>query len=221
MSFHVESVEEMIPMVDFLAEVMGESVEVVLHDVTDTESSIVYIRNGELSGRKPGDGTTDAALRLIKTGTSDSQPFVANYAGKALEDKRFRCATYFLKNGQGRLIGLLCVNVLTSGIEDAMRALAAVLYGSHIPCDAATQHVPIIEENLLGSPEDTIRRITRSVLENYDVPPERLSRAERLEALRVVHQEGVFLMKGAVPIVAEELAVSVPTLYKDLKEIRE
>lgn len=53
MSFHVESVEEMIPMVDFLAEVMGESVEVVLHDVTDTESSIVYIRNGELSGRKP------------------------------------------------------------------------------------------------------------------------------------------------------------------------
>lgn len=207
-------------MVDFLAEVMGKSVEVVLHDVTDAESSIVYIRNGELSGRKPGDGTTDAALRLIKTGTSDSQPFVANYAGKALEDKRFRCATYFLKDSQGKLIGLLCVNVLTSGIEDAIKMLGTFLCGSHCSDTLQVQHVPVMEENLLGDPEDTIRRITRGVLEGFDVPAERLSRAERLEVLRAVHQEGVFLMKGAVPIVAEELVVSVPTLYKDLKEIR-
>lgn len=222
MAIRVDSVEDMIPMADFLADVMGEAVEVVLHDITDAESSIVYIRNGFLSGRKAGDGTTDAALRLIHGGQDKSQEYVANYAGKSLENNHFRCATYFVKNREERLIGLLCVNVLTNSLEDAIKTLNTFLYGGQPDAVASMQpsHIPSLEENLLGKPEDTIRRITRTVLANYDVPAERLSRAERLEALRAIHSEGVFLMKGAVPTVAEEMGVSAPTLYKYLQEIR-
>jgi predicted transcriptional regulator YheO len=40
-----------IPMVDFLAEVLGEGCEVVLHDVTNPERSVIAIRNSHVSGR--------------------------------------------------------------------------------------------------------------------------------------------------------------------------
>lgn len=220
MGIRVDSVQDVIPLADFIADVAGESVEVALHDITDAEVSIVYIRNGALSGRKVGDGTTDVALKLIHEGHVHDAEYMANYAGKSLGDHNFRCATYFIKNHDEKLIGLLCVNVLVNGLEAAVKTLNSFLYGG-AKADDASRCVHSIEENLLGSPDDTIRRITRSVLSRYDVTPKRLSRAERLEALRSIHEEGVFLMKGSVPIVAEEMDISVPTCYKYLKEIKQ
>ena len=39
-------------LVDFLADYLGENTEVVLHDLSDCQSSIVAIRNGDISGRE-------------------------------------------------------------------------------------------------------------------------------------------------------------------------
>lgn len=47
-----------------------------------------------------------------------------------------------------------------------------------------------------------------------------MSRMERIEVLRKIYNEGVFLMKGAVRVVAEEMGVSVPTLYKYLQAVK-
>ena len=46
-----------------------------------------------------------------------------------------------------------------------------------------------------------------------------MSCMERIEVLRKIYNEGVFLMKGAVHVVAEEMGVSVPTLYKYLQAV--
>ena len=58
------------------------------------------------------------------------------------------------------------------------------------------------------------------MLRRYEVDPLRLSRQERVEAVRAIYEEGVFLMKGSVQTVAEEMDISVPTLYKYLQEVR-
>lgn len=222
MSIRVETIEDAYSLADFIAEAMGECVEVVVHDVTDMESSIVHICNGDLSGRVVGGSTTDAALKLVYEGRQDSVDYVANYEGRASGGQRFRSSTFFLRDHDDRLIGLLCVNVLVAGIGDAVRILQALEFGKTGAAAATVseQAATKLEENLQGSPEETIRRITRNALHGYSVPPERLSRAERIEILRQVQDEGVFLMKGAVSIVAEELCVSVPTLYKYLQEVR-
>ena len=55
-----------LPLVDFLAEVLGPTAEVVLHDLRRKGHSMVAIRNGELTGRRAGDATaTEAALRIF------------------------------------------------------------------------------------------------------------------------------------------------------------
>ena len=56
-----------LPLVDFLAEVLGPTAEVVLHDLRRKGHSMVAIRNGELTGRRAGDATaTEAALRMAR-----------------------------------------------------------------------------------------------------------------------------------------------------------
>ncbi|MBM6688057.1 helix-turn-helix domain-containing protein [Collinsella tanakaei] len=47
-----------------------------------------------------------------------------------------------------------------------------------------------------------------------------MSCMERIEVLRKIYNEGVFPMKGAVHVVAEEMGVSVPTLNKYLQEVK-
>ena len=53
-----------IPLVDFIAGIVGPNCEVVLHDLSNDES-IVAIRNNHISGRKGGP-LTNLGLKLQK-----------------------------------------------------------------------------------------------------------------------------------------------------------
>ena len=223
MSLRVDSMEDMIPIADFIADVMGESTEVVLHDVQNSRNSICYIRNGQLTGRKVGDGMTDVALGLVRSGRASESDYMANYKGKALEGHQFRCSTFFVKNREDELIGLLCANVSVDGLERAIGTLSSMLLGG-IP-DAShryDQQFPRdLEENLLGNPEETIHSISRRVIEMSGKDASGMSREERLDVLAKINDEGVFLIKGSVQIVAEEMGIPLPTLYKYLKMVRD
>ncbi len=238
MALTFDTLDSVFPLADFIADAFGPSAEIVVHDVHDMEASIIHIRNGELSGRTVGDGTTDTALSLIQGERSQREQFVAGYAGKSMAGRTFRSSTFFVKNSQGELIGLLCVNLDTTGLTDAVRTISGMLSnGAQVAGPNNGQaadgepHAGILElgsdepspraleETLQGNAEHTLRRITRDTLAGFPAPPERLSRDERKRALSKLKQDGVFLMKHAVPIVADELHVSTPTLYKYLQEI--
>ena len=214
--FTVDALEEVYPLADFIADALGGMAEVLVHNVDNLESSIVHIRNGQLSGRHVGDGTTDQALKLIKTSRASESEYVSGYKGTA-GSHRFRSSTYFIKNRNGILIGLLCINVDITGFAETMNTLGALLpvvgeSGGILPNTG-------FEENLQGDLTETIRRITRKAVSKVGIRPDRMSRKERREIIRDLQSEGVFLMKGAVNIIAPELGCSAPTLYRYLQEI--
>ena len=55
-----------IPLVDFIAGIVGPNCEVVLHDLSNVDESIVAIRNNHISGRKVGGPLTNLGLKLLK-----------------------------------------------------------------------------------------------------------------------------------------------------------
>jgi len=113
-----------IEMVPFLAEVCGSGSEIVIHDVTNPENSIVAIQNS-LSGRKIGDPMTDFAVEIREKGTYTDQPYICNYKGKTKEED-FLSFTYFIKN-RDRLIGFLCINKNMSTIQELNGAVRTLL----------------------------------------------------------------------------------------------
>ena len=87
----------------------GGHCEVLIHDVRDLEHSIIYVTQPSITGRHRGNGMTDYALQLVRSGRFLTEPFVVNYVG-GTQERVLRSSTYFIKD-QGELAGLLCVNI--------------------------------------------------------------------------------------------------------------
>src|SRR4030067_1277625 len=94
-------------LVDLLADLLGNSCEVVLHDISDPEHSIVKIRNGHVTGRDVRGPITDLGLKMIK----ENGPETVLYATKTKHGKLLRCAGLVIRDNQDKIVGFLCINM--------------------------------------------------------------------------------------------------------------
>ena len=72
---------------DGLAEFWGENCEVIIHDLTQLDASVVKIVNGHLSGRQVGAPISEVTL---------------NFVNKMMATPGMNHVTYFAKNKRGK-----------------------------------------------------------------------------------------------------------------------
>ena len=221
------------PLVDFLGKLIGPHCEVVLHDLTRPEHSVVRIANGHISGRRIGAPLTDFSLRMVKNKAHANADFIHEYEGILKSGKRVRSSTFFIKDDSGELIGFLCFNMdmtclknlheaLDTALEtyfnyrpDTEQSLSASLPNT-VPKHSATPHGDS-EENFSESIEDLMNISISKALAPYDLPPERLSPQERGNVIEALYQKGFFQLRGAVEYVAASFRLSEATIYRYLK----
>ena len=68
-------------VVSFLGEALGPDYEVVLHDLTSEDGTIVAIVNNHISGRTEGAPLSNMALRFIQERMYEKQDYLAGYQG--------------------------------------------------------------------------------------------------------------------------------------------
>lgn len=107
----VDLINQYIPLVHFLGEAMGSSCEVVLHDLTVPDESIVAIANGHISGRKLGGPVTNFALWFMRQGIQEKATSMTGYRAVNSEGRICRSSSYFIRDASGELRAMLCINV--------------------------------------------------------------------------------------------------------------
>lgn len=138
------TLEDYIPMVKFIASVLGEDCEVVLHDVRNPENSILAIENNHISGRQVGGVLTDFVLKTVQNKSYRNQDFISNYVVVAKNNRVCQSSSYFIKNDNGEIIGTLCINIDISSMLSTKNFL-----------DKFIRIKPPKElKNMLGSTED-------------------------------------------------------------------
>jgi len=209
--------EKYIPLVRFMGEICGKNYEIILHDTSTPERSVIAACNAHLSGRRVGDPMTELAKELIRDGSYLEHDFVANYEGRTRGGKRFVSSTYFIKEG-GQLRGLICVNhdvedffVLSEHLNSLMKAFS-------LPEDG--QHASAYTENLDDSICNLSSNLIHTTVLSYTTAGERMSTADKLDIIRTLDSQGVFATKGSVGQAARELHISEPTVYRYLKRVR-
>lgn len=218
-----DAVAAMVPMVDFLETVMGANNEIVLHDFTDLEHSVVDIRNGHVSGRQVGAPATDFVLKVLHDEGRSGETHTTSYLSHSVAGKPLRSASYFIRDEAGTIVGMLCINTDTSLIDELQhvtdqigRVYLSLTTNSRIEGEQEAGSM----EHFSTSTEEVIQKTIAKVEETSGKHIADFTADDRLEAVRVLNADGVFLLKGAVAQVAAAMGISEPSVYRYLQKAR-
>lgn len=204
-------VKNYMPMVTFIADTIGDNCEVVLHDLSDLNKSIVAIANGHVTGRIVGNTMTEISLKRIKEGEQTDR--IINYTSKSIDGRVIKSSTQFIKDDSGETVGCLCVNFDMTELVAAKRVLDDLM-----KIDTVKEDLEKVERNKVNG---ILSDLVENSIKRGSKPVAYLSKDEKVAIVRQLEMQGAFLIKGAVDFVAEELCVSRYTIYNYLDEIKE
>ncbi|NMM62297.1 hypothetical protein HBE96_06270 [Clostridium sp. P21] len=212
-----ELIEKYIPMAEFISAILGNNCEVVIHDVTIPNNSIIFIKNGHLSGRRVGGPLTNLVLNIIQNESYQSKDFVANYKAEG-NFKTFRSASYFIKNEKNKIIGVICVNV---DIEDYNNVKKLMDSLSFISNESVKEIEDIkTQDKFYDNVDALLHTIINDIIHDVNIDPQRMSAEEKMYVVKQLYDKGAFNLKGAVVEIAKTLQVSEPTIYRYLNKFK-
>ena len=190
-----------------ITEAFGEICEVVIHDVSDLDHSIIWIK-GNVTNRRIGGCITDLGLAKIRSG--DTQDLF-RYTTTTEDGKTLTSSSVFLKDREGELVGVICINVDVTPFLTFAHTLRGL-------CGQADEHE--ISEVFLDDVGDVLSALIAESAYDLGKPVSLMTKEDRLVLLSNLERKGAFGFKKAVPLIAERLGVSRFTIYNYMNEIR-
>ena len=201
-----------------LAEHFGPQCEIAIHDVTrDLSNTIVYIENGQVSGRTDGDGASNVVLEALNTPPEKLQDQIA-YLTRTEDGRALKSSTLYIRDENGNLRYLFSVNYDIA----SLRAVDELIQG------LITTH-PLKKEN----PErESVPKIPHTVTELLDSliehafaeigkPAVMMTKEDKIRVVHYLNDAGAFLITKSGDRVASALAISKFTLYKYMESAAE
>ena len=95
---------------DGLAEFWGENCEVIIHDLTQLDASVVKIVNGHLSGRQVGAPISEVTLNFVNKMMATPGMNHVTYFAKNKRGEAFKASISAIRGEKHQIIGLFCIN---------------------------------------------------------------------------------------------------------------
>lgn len=196
-----------------LALQFGSGCEVVVHDLeaADPSHSIVAIENGHVTGRRLGDGPSHVVLEALHAGGERLEDRLA-YLTKTADGKILKSSTVFIRDDDGRAVGIFAVNYDIT-ILRAMGDTIAEVVGTE-------PSAPREPEPIVRSVADLLDDLIEQSVQLVGTPVALMSKEEKVRAIRYLNDTGAFLITKSGPKVCKFFGISKYTLYNYLDEAR-
>lgn len=207
------------PVVKGIAKMFGADCEVILHDNSNLENSIIMIENGHVTGRKVGGPMTDLGLYFLQSDLFKNFDFIANYQTESKSGKKLKSTTIFIRDDKKKIIGFLCINYALDHLTEIRKKIddfCAV--NKDVDKDGFNNEEK--EEIFTDNLDDLLERVFIKAKEKIGKPIEKMQKDDKLEIVRYLQKKGVFLVKGNIDKIAKKLNVSRYTIYNYLSEIK-
>lgn len=210
-------INKFVPIADFLGEVLGSNTEIIIHDLTNYNKSIVHIIHGELSGRKIGDPITDLVIEFIANESKGNKNFISNYNSKTIDGRLLYSSTFFIRDDLNEIVGALCLNSDYHDVKKSISFLTSLLPNY---VDDKILSLNNIKENLNSDPQELTLNKIDTIINEFDIIPNRMTTEEKTEVITALNDCGVFNIRGSVQEVATKLQMSEPSIYRYIKKIK-
>jgi predicted transcriptional regulator YheO len=208
--------EQYVPVAEVIAKTFGNDCEVVLHDLTVPQSSVVYTVNNHVTGRNVGQSFNHLITEVLLS-QNFTNDYSANYYFHTDDGRLIKSSTLLIRNHDKKVIGALCINIDTTRITENINWLSSLIpQNPDQPLKHNYQQEDMHEtEHIQEIANDLIDKIIGNK------PVEQLRRDEKVEMVRFMEQKGIFLIRGTIDRVAEKLNISKVTVYSYIEEIKE
>ena len=203
--------ESYIPVLEGLADYLSDCFEFALHSLEDYEHSVICIINGHHTGRTVGAPITDLALRMLDEINHGHEGHIV-YFGRNAKGEPLKSSTIAIRGENGRIIGLLCVNMYLnaplSGLLSSLTPGYAASLNSGVPESFAQNTTDLIRTAL----EEERQR----VLNDSSVLPSNKNKM----IVEGLYDRGIFRIKEAVITVADMMGISKNTIYMHIRNYK-
>ena len=203
-----------IDLVKGLGEILGSDCEILLHDVSNPEHSIIACANAQVSGRGVGSTMTDFGLRMLKDPKYQKMTGVYNYRARTGDGRLLKCGVCFIRDAAGRIVGFLCINMDVTKIAAAREALDE-FFRVDSSGDAAEDYC----EHFSKEVGDVVSNSIALVKKEWGGDLSALPRSDKVKVVARLDEMGFFLVKGAMERLSEEMKKSKFTLYAYLRSV--
>lgn len=210
------------PVVEMLGVMVGPNVEVLLHDMTNPEHSILAIANGHISNRDVGgsiiSGPRDdvgfyEAQRQLSIKGEGLHSVMLNYPTVTDGGLRLRSSTVLFRDSLGEPYAALCLNADMTMFEATHAWLEGFLMRSQNKPAQAAQPQPEMDTLMQEIISDAVRRLGK--------PVSMMNKDEKTQAVQAMLRRGLFIVKGGVELAAKALGVTRFTIYNYMEVLRQ
>lgn len=186
-----------------IAQQFGPNCEVVIHDLSDVDHSIVAIENGHVSGRKVGDGPSMAVLDAL-SGQPGKMHTEGSYLTKGKNGRVLKSTTIYLRDENETIIALFCLNFDITELSLASSALTPLISVMSQKSEdrSIPQNVTELLDDLL---EDSVRLVGK--------PVPLMTREDKIRAIHFLNERGALLITKSGDKISQFFGISKYTLY--------
>ncbi|MBE7007854.1 MAG: transcriptional regulator [Ruminococcaceae bacterium] len=188
-----------------IAATFGSNCEVVIHDVSGkgSDSTIVAIENGHVTGRKVGDGASQIALEQVLS--ADEHPVdQLRYLTKTPDGKILKSSTMYIHGKNGKVAAILGINYDISSLLMVESAVSEI---------TATQDASTGEPQKIVNVNDLVDELIAQSVALVGKPVALMNKEDKMRAIGFLSQSGAFLVTKSGDKIAKYFGISKYTLY--------
>ncbi|MEH7355754.1 helix-turn-helix transcriptional regulator [Neobacillus drentensis] len=204
--------ESFIPLAKSTAKMFGRNCEVVIHDLTNPQASVMFTVNNHVTGRKIGQ-SFDHLVKTVLLSKDFKEDYLAGYTFVTEDKRTIRSSTSLIRDSKQNVIGAFCINFDVEGLNQ-MQQFMNTFFSTQVVVQENVETSEAAIENV----EEIVDQLIQQIIQNSVHPV--MKRHEKIELIRFMDEKGIFLMKGSVEKVAALLGISKVTVYSYLDEIK-
>ena len=187
----------------------GSNCEVVIHEISDksTYSSITDIENGQVTGRKVGDGPSHVVLEQLGRGDDDAADQIG-YLTRTPDGKILKSTSVYIRDEAGKISAIFGINFDISMMQMAQQTLDEFI----CPKQEGRKEPERITLNVSDLLDDLIRQADELI----GKPVAIMTKDDKARAVRFLSNSGALMITKSGDKIAKHFGISKYTLYSYL-----
>lgn len=203
-------------LVEFLGKTLGPDYEIVLHSFVDNEYKIIALANEHISGRTTQAPLSALALNFIFNKEYQDREFIFGYDGISATGDKLRCSTMFIKDDDGTLLGMLCINYRAEKYTKFAEGIMQFVRENYeLPPELQPQEQ--FTEEFSESPKEICEICALKLFGTKDIP-KNLNKEDRKKLFSELNNRGIFRLKGAIIEIEKQTGLAKSTIYRYMKQ---